>query len=464
MIPKNKKKDWKKIKDSILKIFIVPKEERTKREEEEKKNGNSNDKTLQYVVFAVIVLAFAIAIHVVTPQKNQSTGNIDSISKSIKPVEPLSENSKKIESEELTKFMIDKLNKLYVKVAPTKLGGQVAYTTTLYNDIIPEGYLEPVSNYTKGYITTILMNGYPYVSKEEMGVESDEEAYIATQLAIYEYLSRVNITEKIFSLDKLKADVPENEEKVQRIVTASKVIVEYALKNPYENEPNISFNTSKVESDISGEYRIIGPIYIQQEDDERIYQYLGIKNEYKTSIENLKASEYYKNKIVYVDENGNELKEIKSNEPFYIKLVGEFQDEYFVRISARYTVKTLSSEIYSTANGSKSYVILNVDDSKYSSEKVITNTSYTTINVIVNDRMGKPISGVEIGLYNEKNELISTVTTNVLGEIKSYVKEGTYYIKQIDVPDGYILNGNDYKLEISKGEEKKDLEIINDSF
>ena len=113
-----------------------------------------------------------------------------------------------IQSDELTKYMIDDLNGIYLKIAMTKIGENVAYSLTYRYDVIPTGEMATSEHFSSGSMAAILLNGYPNKSYEQMGLKSDEEAYYATQLAVYEFVSRMqyeDISNGEFSIDSVIA-------------------------------------------------------------------------------------------------------------------------------------------------------------------------------------------------------------------------------------------------------------------
>ena len=89
-------------------------------------------------------------------------------------------------------YLYDKLNEKQIVITPAKLGDKVAYSLTYNQETLTSGYMANKQNFIKEYMDTLLVNGYPYRSCEELGVANEDEAYIATQLAVYEALTIKN--------------------------------------------------------------------------------------------------------------------------------------------------------------------------------------------------------------------------------------------------------------------------------
>ncbi len=81
----------------------------------------------------------------------------------------------------------------------------------------------------------------------------------------------------------------------------------------------------------------------------------------------------------------------------------------------------------------------------------------------VNSYDNKPIPNTIIEIYNEKNELLFTETTNELGKI--IIKDleyGKYYLKELTPADGYELKEEIIPFEIKENGEIVKLLVTND--
>ncbi len=179
----------------LLRLFYTEeytKELEQKMESEERIENLKKDDLNRLLAMIIVIIIIAITIIAnICYYKKLFKKDKEAISLN-QYQEKREENDLEFYSDELSSYMIDKLNGVYLKVALTKLDDKVVYSLTYNYDILPSGYLHYKKYFVDEYITTILVNGYPYVSAQEMGLENDEEAYMATQLAVYEVVSRLN--------------------------------------------------------------------------------------------------------------------------------------------------------------------------------------------------------------------------------------------------------------------------------
>lgn len=83
-------------------------------------------------------------------------------------------------------------------------------------------------------------------------------------------------------------------------------------------------------------------------------------------------------------------------------------------------------------------------------------------NPITGDKKGTPIPNVEFDVYDENKQYIETIKTNEKGEaITSELTKGIKYVKEKKTADWYQLDKEEYKVEIAKHGEIKELNITN---
>ncbi len=153
----------------------------------------------------------------------------------------------------------------------------------------------------------VIINGYPYKSLEELGVENEEEAYIATKQSIYCYIYNRG-TEKYSGIG----------EAGERTLNAMNKILKNAQNSTEEQKQEIKINKSekwaKEEKYISKEFEVKSNINISKytvtlEDEVKDTKIVDLENnskkEFKSNekfkilipIENLKKSGKFKIKI-----------------------------------------------------------------------------------------------------------------------------------------------------------------------
>ena len=164
--------------------------------------------------------------------------NTISLNQSIVVQEQEAETDKRISYSSPITYLYNSKEGKELIITPAFLDEKVAYLLTYNQDVLPSGYLQYDEYFAKEYMTTILVNGYPYVSFNEMGLNDENEAYVATQLAVFEIVSRKNIpdiTAGFVAINDITYTNEENKEKVERIKEAANKLISLALEHEYEN-------------------------------------------------------------------------------------------------------------------------------------------------------------------------------------------------------------------------------------
>ena len=86
-------------------------------------------------------------------------------------------------------------------------------------------------------------------------------------------------------------------------------------------------------------------------------------------------------------------------------------------------------------------IFFDITRDKQHLKKVVTNKALTGhVQILKVDGSHNPLANVKIGIYNEKDELCFEGITNEQGLIDTDLEYGTYYYKEIETVDGYILS------------------------
>lgn len=311
-----------------------------------------------------------------------------------------------------------------------------AYCITLgANGVDEEGaYTVTTDNLlTDKLLYNIVINGYPYKTIEQLGVETEDDAYVATKHAI-----------KCVLLNRdVKSFYKAADARGEKIINAIYEISEKGKAgNAVYKEPAISIN--KV-----GDLKENGNYYYQEYSisaDVNISEYT-IK-----SIENFLEGSYVANNTgvsknifspaekfrimiprteLYKDISGkiNVVAECKTNAVFFGKAPKSTLQNYAVTCSP-YT----SYEASTTFNKS-------------------TNTS--RIKIVKQDaETSKPIKDVEFGLYKENEEYITSGKTNADGVIIfKNIYQGTYKIKELTANENYEKDETIYEMKTEYNKE-----------
>ena len=285
----------------------------------------------------------------------------------------------------------------------------------------------------------ILRMSYPIISLEEMGLETEEEAYQATQIALWEICSRTGEskeTELITRIDLIKEKLENNNISINnKVFNKAKELVKYVedfdFNNPkdgLELVPTLMVNNSLVD-------------LIKQPDEEENKYLVGpykfyIKNGYFIDSDII-VNDENGNKInaKYVDRNGNTLNNIGENTEFYLSFK-EFPENVKYKlnnnkeyIANTYTVVEIPLEL--TINFEKPNTLGEIDFTAY-------------------DENGNLQSGATIILYDSANNELGRSVTGRDGKINYYkVPEGAYKLIEVDDDEKEIQSK---EIEVRAGE------------
>ncbi len=359
-----------------------------------------------------------------------------------------------LKSEELDKYMIDSKKNIYVKTAQTKLDDLVAYSLTYDYDIIPKGDMTATSYLTQGYMVSILLQGYPTKTYEEMNLKSNEEAYLATQLAVYELVSHEqydDIANGEFSIDDIVPASEEYSDMVERVVNKAREMYNNAMDNPYKDQTEGRLVEKQDYLEVDGNETIIGPYVPKTETDEDTKKYLG--DRYKP-VTKVSVNSYVEgSKATVVDKDGKEKSVFDDGDGFYIKVVGT--DKIFSQFTMESMTNHLYARIYETNENKKKYVTLEAKEVSFMSiSSVIHGFDYGNLEINFYSDNEDIIEGVCYRIYDEKGQLIQDIEGYAaINEFSLPV--GNYEIEVYEIPEKYFIDGYKYKVEIKDQDEAK---------
>ena len=267
-----------------------------------------------------------------------------------------------------------------------------------------------------------ILNGYPYKTPEQLGVETIDDAYVATKHAV----NTVLLNRDVYSFYKAA------DEQGEKIIDA---IYEISEKGKSGNEIN---QDAKVNIVKNGDLTENGNYYYQ---------------EYKVTA-NRNISTYRINEIsnfpvgTYIcDINGSKKDSFNSNEKFKLMIPKKKMNENIsgnIKVAAYCNTKPI---FFGEAprNDVQNYAVTYKPYAEYNSStnfNIKTNTA--SIKIIKKDEESlEPIKDVEFGLYKKDNTLINKLKTNDDGEIIfSGLYQGEYIIKEEKANENY-LNRNE---------------------
>ena len=281
-----------------------------------------------------------------------------------------------------------------------------------------------------------IVNGYPYKDLSELGCKQRDEAYVATQQAIYCYI----YNQKIEDYEPIG-------EAGKRTLDAMKNIIENAQKEegtPAEkaikiNEIEQEFKKDNIEENYASKtYEVTSSMPMES---------------YKVILENIKEEDLSQFKIT--DINNNIKTEFQKDEKFKILLpIEKMKKEanFKITIQAKIQSKPIIYAIPTDDLYQDFAIPASITEeivSKEHEEPYPENE--TSIKIIKLDKETKEkIQGAEFEILDSnKNIVYKNLKTNENGEILiKGIMPDTYYIKETKAKEGYILNSEPIKINI----------------
>ena len=287
----------------------------------------------------------------------------------------------------------------------------------------------------------VIINGYPYKTPEQLGAANEQEAYIATKQAIYCYIYNTKL-EQYSAINEAGT----------RAINAMRTILENARNSTEDfNNTNIEISQSdkwevdKIENKyISKEYKISSNINISK-------FMLSLENQPKET------------KITNFD--NQERTEFNSNESFKILIpISSLEEsgEFKVKIQTEMETKPIffgkapSGDLQDYALTAFSYE--NVDT------EIIQKYEKNDTEIIIEKQDTETeelLKKAKFEILDSNQKIIRVAETNEKGQIiLDALMPGTYYIREVKAPDGYVLDMELQKIDISMNE-KITLKVYN---
>lgn len=85
-----------------------------------------------------------------------------------------------------------------------------------------------------------------------------------------------------------------------------------------------------------------------------------------------------------------------------------------------------------------------------------------SLKIVKVDEFNKPLSGVKFQILDVNKKVVQTITTDESGNaVSKQLPIGTYYYKEVKVPDNVIIDAKEYQFNINSNEEIIEKEIVN---
>ncbi|MGH0933953.1 SpaA isopeptide-forming pilin-related protein [Bacillus mycoides] len=302
--------------------------------------------------------------------------------------------------------------------------GQIAYCLTLGLKS-PNGEDLPEMGKTDNVVYRVLLNGFPQKSVQQLGVANQNEAHYATQLAVWNALGQLDINE-------LK-HANKNVEK------AAKAIINAA--NNSGDTQDIYMNVipaEKQKAELKGEFFETNLYTVQTN---------AKSGSYKVVAKNAP------NGIKIVSENGEVKDQLSVGEKFRIQIPKNTKTgEFNLSVAANLT-KVQAIAYRGTDTVQNATVLLERNKEKLSSDLAVNWEAAGSLKIKKVGESGEVLAGAVFEVFNANNESVGKITTGADGTAElNNLPIGTYTVKEIKAPTGYVLGDKPQTIEVKTGE------------
>lgn len=306
-----------------------------------------------------------------------------------------------------------------------------------------------------------LVNGYPYNSPESMGVETDDDAYLATKMAIYAIM-RGNTENDIRTLYRPGKDKVEGQS-LEEIERRGTKVIEAICKLI-----NIGYNgTETIESN---------DIFKIEKDSEFLEDSLN-KNYYSQKLKiksKVECKEYYIKNIsnfpagtIITDIDGNQKYSFKGGEKFKLMIPKtSIMENINGTIEINGSCKTYPIYYSECKNGNYQNYLLCCDsfsDNFNAVNDINIEINKSSLKIVKIDKDTKrPIAGVKFSVKYKDGTNIGIYTTDENGVI--YIEnlhQGEIIVKELENNKFYNISKDEYIIELNYNE-SKNIEIENE--
>ena len=312
------------------------------------------------------------------------------------------------------------------------LGGDVAYCID-YTCPAPSGTMT-FRSYLSDQGMAILMNCYPNNSPAALGCDNEDEAYMATQMALWEVMNRTGESQKSGLIFRVENVTPKagKQDFYNKSVAAAKRLVAMAEANPYTTVPTMVIDNSQAGLSYLGNDALIGPYTVTIEGTQS-----AIVKSITASLTNAPAS------AKVTDVNGNEKTSLSSGDSVYVRMSSS-EDSKTFKIKFTTDIDRKVGAIYTKPGETvQDYVKIETEPNTAERELTIEWEKVTTlgkIKLVKVDQDDQPVSGATFELKDTTGKSYGQVTTGDDGIINFYkVPQGQYILEEVSAPQGYTI-------------------------
>lgn len=303
-------------------------------------------------------------------------------------------------------------------------------------------------------IVNIIRNGYPYKTPGELSLTNNQEAYYATKTALWCYVNSRDINDYA-SLS------PEYD------------YILNAIKNIYNN--GISSNGIISEPTISVDP--INEIHVDEINDKYFSKQFKVSSNYKINSfdVSLDLNNLPEGTLITNIEN-NEKSSFDGNETFkvLIPIDNIIEDIGSVKVNVNAKIKTQKVLFGDAPDNLQDHAVtIMAEEDAYGSIEFEYEKIYGTIkilktsskeNELANKEEGSFLFGAKFEIRNKDKNVVETIVTNEDGiALSQKLERGVYYIKEVESPEYYLEDINEYMVEIKNQNEEVEIKILDEN-
>lgn len=302
--------------------------------------------------------------------------------------------------------------------------GQIAYCL-VYGLKSPNGTDLPEVGRTDDVVYRVLLNGYPQKTPEQLGVSTWQQAHYATQLSIWHALGQIDTGELQF--------------KDAAVEQATKAIT-YAADHTGDTQ-DVYMNvqpTDKQEATLHGEYFETTTYAVETN---------AKKGEYKIQLQEAPVG------TRVVTEQGEAKETFQLGETFRVQVPKSSKSaELSLRVTANLTNQ--HAVMYKGASVIQdATVLLERSQEKVNKDLQVFWKAVGGLKILKVDENKKPLAGAVFEVLASDQKSMGTITTNDKGIASlDNIEMGTYVVKEVKSPVGYVLQDTPQTVEVKTGE------------
>ncbi|MEI4615988.1 SpaA isopeptide-forming pilin-related protein [Bacillus cereus] len=302
--------------------------------------------------------------------------------------------------------------------------GHIAYCL-VYGKKSPDGQDLPEIGRTDDVVYRVLLNGYPQKTPEQLGVSTWQQAHYATQLSVWVALGQLN-----------PDDLQFKDSEVERAVKA----IRYAADHK-EDTQDVFMNvkpTDKQEAKLNGAYFETTQYTVESNAKQGAYQVALNQAPVGTRI---------------VTEQGEVKETFSIGETFRVQVPKSSKSaELSLKVTANLTNQ--HAVVYKgTESIQDATVLLERSQEKVSQDIQVFWKSMGGLEIRKVDEKKQPLAGAVFEVLASDQKSMGTIITNTDGIARmNNLEIGSYVVKEVKSPAGYILNDAPQTVEVKTGE------------